>query len=187
MKPGAYAFCRKIDKALVGAHQFVVLVPEKSTTLNGLAQEIAGVRCAVIGAYAIGGYLRARPSAPSDVAALARKLKAPQDAEIQMSRVEVQACLISEDSFLEYVYRAYTCYRTFEGTKKEIAYPAGKTTWETVKKQLSPSSYNSNSWAQSLLHWAGMMFVPGEFVRDFNGLDLANDRLIPKEYFVAPK
>jgi hypothetical protein len=29
-----------------------------------------------------------------------------------------------------------------------------------------------------------MSFAPGKVLRDFDGLDVGNDRLIPKEYFL---
>jgi hypothetical protein len=176
MENGAYVFCRPVA-GLVGQHQFLVLVPSDPTTLGGYAKPIAGATLCVIGAYNIAGYLRASMFAPSDVSFLTRKLTDPADPEIQSSKVELQSCLVgSEDPFLQCISRCYSKYRTFEGTRGELTYPS-------ITGQLRNSRYNSNSWAQSLLFWAQMMFVPGKNTMDFDGLDIGNSRLIPKSYF----
>ncbi len=179
MKLGAYAFCRPISGG-PAHHQFVVLVPAEPNSLTGFIKEIQGVRCAVLGAYNDNGFLRARLFAESDVGFLKRKLQQPSDTEVQSSKIDLQACLVgTEDPFLACICNAYARYRAFEGKKGEIPYP------EQIWKQLSPSEFNSNSWAQSLIFWSEMIFVPGKCIRDFHGLDVGNDRLIPRKYFLV--
>ncbi|MDM0113906.1 hypothetical protein QTI66_17245 [Variovorax sp. J22R133] len=176
MKNGAYVFCRPIDGP-VGQHQFLVLAPGDPTALSGYTKPIGGEALCVVGAYNIAGHLRASLFAPSDVGFLTRKLATPGDPAIQTSKVELQACLVgSEDPFLQCITRCYSKYRTLEGTPGEIRYPS-------ITEQLDSNNFNSNSWAQSILFWAQMMFVPGKNTMDFNGLDIGNDRRIPKSYF----
>lgn len=185
MDPGAYVFCRPIDDG-PAAHQFVVLVPSSPTILKGWVKDVGGVICSVLGAYNHQGFLRARHFAESDVGFLKRKLQRSSDSEIQSSKIELQACLIgSEDPFLACICRAFARYRSYEGTTDEIRYPGGQNIFEVVWNQLSSSNFNSNSWAQSLVFWSEMVFVPGKCIRDFNGLDVGNDRIIPRKYFLA--
>lgn len=185
MEPGAYVFCRPINDG-PAAHQFIVLVPSVPTTLSGWVKDVSGTKCSVLGAYNEQGYLRARLFAESDVSFLRRKLQEPSETAIQSSKIELQACLIgTEDPFLACICRAFARYRSYEGTKDEIPYPGGGNIFEVIKSQLSSSKFNSNSWAQSLVFWSEMVFVPGKCIRDFRGLDVGNDRLIPRRYFLT--
>ena len=184
MKPGAYVLCRPIN-AGPAQHQFLVLVPSKPEALKGFTKSIGGQQICVMGAYNVAGFLRADLFAASDVNSLEVKMRAPTDKTVQSSKIELQACLIdTEDPFLECMARSYARYRSLEGSKSEIRYPVGKGLITSIAAQLSRKNYNSNSWAQSLLYWAQMVFVPGKSIRDFDGLDIGNSRVIPKRYFL---
>ena len=180
--PGLYVLCRKINDG-PAAHQFLALIPEKKDTLSALTRTVAGIRCLIVGAYEASGFLRAAAFADSDTGFFRRRIADGEASEVQMDRLDLQICSVSEDSFLEAVHRAFANYRSWEGSNQELRYPSGKGLLSIIWNQLNPSNYNSNSWAQSMIYWACADFAPGIVIRDFNGLDVGNNRLIPQSYF----
>ena len=180
--PGLYVFCRKINDG-PAAHQFLALIPENQNSLVAVTKEVAGVRCLILGAYDVSGFLRAAAFADSDRGFFERRILRGDASEVQMDRLNLQICAVSEDNFLEAVHRAYANYRSWEGSKQELRYPSGGNLFSIFWNQLNSSNYNSNSWAQSIIYWACADFAPGIVIRDFNGLDVGNNRLIPQCYF----
>ena len=179
---GLYVLCRKIAKG-PAAHQFLALVPELPHSLNGMTKVVAGIRCVILGAYETSGYLRAAAFADSDRSFFENRVNYASASDVQIDRLNLQVCSVSEDSFLEAVYRAFANYRSWEGSGRELRYPSGSWLLSKIWNQLQSSNFNSNSWAQSVIYWACADFAPGIVIRDFDGLDVGNDRLIPQSYF----
>lgn len=183
MKPGAYVLSRPIDNplGLSVQHQFVVLVPADPGRFAAELKDVGGTRCSVLGAYNVDGFLRAERFAASDMSYLGSKISAKGDSRIQLSKIEPQVCLVgTEDPFLACFCKAFDRYKSFQGKSGiELRYPTG------VSQHLSPYEFNSNSWAQSLIFWPTVIFSPAKYIRNFNGLDVGNSRLIARKYFIA--
>jgi hypothetical protein len=184
MEPGAYVFCRTIEAGIIGSllrprHQFVVLIPQKKDTLSGIASDVAGQRCLVLGAYNIDGFLRAEKGAPSDSNWFAQSARGEGNGQVQFDSVKIQACLLNGiDQFIDTAFKCFQTYRSYSGKRSEIRYPV------SLLNQVESSWYNSNSWAQSLIWWTSSLIAPSLVVRDFEGSDVGHDRIIPKAYFI---
>ena len=182
MTPGAYVLCREIASPILNPkHQFIALVPSKLELLSAESQVYGGTRVVVLGAYNIEGRLRARRNAESDTRSFESHLNSPQDRTVTIDRIKLQACTIDgDDFFLQEIYKRFLFFQMWEGNKGEILYP------DDVFDQLKSSRFNSNSWAQSLIHWTSRKAILTLVTKNFPGLDVGHDRLIPEHYFSPP-
>ncbi len=172
LKPGVYVIGRKIDGADFATHQYIVLVPSERSVLP-VAKTIGSMHYAILGAYHVDGFLRARAFAESDHEHF-RALKHAVGPGIQSANFVV--CWISTDLPVRRIFTAYEKYRKNEGQLNEIRYP------ETPRSQLKSDRYNSNSWAQSCIIWAAGNTIRSE--NDLPGLDIGRERRIPEKFFV---
>jgi len=183
MKPGAYVVGRHLAMsglASLGVHQFIVLAPEFPQRFGFTTRDLGdGSLGIVIGAYDIGGRLRAEQFAPSDCQTLQQLLKSKTGklAGVQTAKVnlELTVCLVAMDYGLQRIMRTALSYNGQEA-KKPLAYPAG------LGGQLSPNCRNSNSWAQTVIELA---VGKGAVIEDFEGADLCSDKRIDPAYFRA--
>ena len=178
MKPGIYLAGRSLAfKGIANKanHQFLVVVPSKATTLAGYTRLHKGVRYLLLGAYSVNNYLRAAMCAQSDDISFKSSINSDGKNGAQLNFAEVQMCLIDPDLAITEIFKSFTRYKSFEGKSDEIEYP-------TFAQQFDSSKFNSNSWANSCLFWGSLRFGT-QNNSDFSGIDIGDDRLIPKRYF----
>lgn len=172
LHPGVYVIGRKVGGAGFATHQYVVLVPSKSSVL-GSAKALGPMHYVILGAYSVNGYLRAAQFAESDHNHF-RSIKHVEGSGVQSANFVV--CWISSDIPVQRIFMAYEKFRKHEGLPGEIRYPEGPT------DHLFETRFNSNSWAQSCIKWAAGNLVMRE--NNLPGLDIGNDRVIPEKYFI---
>lgn len=179
MNPGIYLAGRSLQATDKANHQFIILVPTNASTLGSHARFYNSVRYVLIGAYSVragqDSFLRASMFASSDDAQLKRSIDTGRKLGAQLNLAEVQMCLIDPDQAIQEVYRCFTQYKSFEGKGDELRYPS-------LMEQFDSSKFNSNSWANSCIFWGCSRFGVRKN-SDFSGIDIGNDRLIPKKYF----
>ena len=172
LAPGIYVAARSLQMsgpASLGAHQFVIGIPLGICTAN--TQNLSGHEVVVIGAYNQSGRLQPALNAASDAGALRNYLSG--SGSLDIARVNYSAI----NSGISSLINGYQKYVAYERTHP-ISYPSSGGV--TITGCDTSTTYNSNSWAQSLvIHRLG----PGLVRRDFAGIDICHGNTIPLAYF----
>jgi hypothetical protein len=174
LAPGVYVAARHLNMtgfAALGSHQFVFVVLSSSSEVSNM-RFVAGHRVIIFGAYDVNGRLGAVLNAPSDIEALNHYINGA--AALDVARVPLED---SPDVAMLRLTNNYQHY-LIHSSDKPITYPA--------KGGLaglgcaSSTTFNSNSWAQSLVEYT---FGRGVVRDDFAGFDICHGNRIPGEYF----
>lgn len=172
LEPGIYVAARALAMGFpnnLGAHQFVLSIPKAACF--GEQQKLEDHQVIVIGAYQISGRLQPGINSPSDVNATHQYLKGT--GKLDVARVNWSQV----DSGIGSLLQGYQRYIKYE-KGHEIKYPEkGGFSFLGCK---SDGTYNSNSWAQSLIHHR---LGPNLVKSDFSGIDICNATRIPADYF----
>jgi RHS repeat-associated protein len=175
-----------------GKHQFLLLIPDNpadfqgtsagATLLNALPnatmRNIGGKQVIVVGVHSVSGRAQAKFFEPADVTAT-RELIDPNYELPFWSDFDAEAYVIpapsgkTDTQFITDILKAVENYISNENIAN-IPYP----TAGGAGQERSKTTYNSNSWATSLLRYVG-----AEPHRDFKGYDALWDHRIPDEFF----
>ncbi len=172
LSPGIYVAAREISGGGLGsfgAHQFVFAIPSGRVFSHEVTQ--AGHQVLIWGAYNQTGRLIPSINAPSDLAALGNHLRGLGTLDV------APVSYLSVDPGIDELMLGYGHYLIYEAAHT-IAYPASG--GMTMRGCETSTTYNSNSWAQSLVeHRLGAGLVR----EDFDGIDICHENRIPSAYF----
>ena len=174
LKPGMVLVgARDLDStlAIVGRHQFLVLIPDDPNCFEKTVDLGNGVNGIIIGAFDE-GYLETKTNQEADLAAV-REYVDPYlegtfwDYDTEVSQVQIPGSH-SADSYIRLLLNMQSAYKENE---RDVPYP----NWFTT---ITNRGRNSNSWAQSMIEYSG-----GTVREDFSGRDLGRQLRLPEHLF----
>ena len=179
-EPGVYVVGRDLaGVAVIGTHQFIVLVPEDSSKFPTTRDLGDGTQGIVVGTHNK-GHLKVVPFETSDYQAI-KEYSNPQkyvswykpDLDAEVHKVNIGSLEI--DSAIQKTLKSIDYYTSYEDVNNH-EYPSDKETLANDSTLL-----NSNSWAQSLIEYN---FGAGKVVEDFKGKDSGHQNRFSKAYFL---
>lgn len=172
LPPGIYVAARALAMGFpnnLGAHQFIFAIPESACFAH--EQKLESHSVIVMGAYNKEGRLQPSVNSSTDVSSVRQYLAGIGGLDV--ARVTFDQV----DSGISELIQGFQHYVSHEASNP-ISYPdKGGFSFVGCK---NAKTYNSNSWAQSLVHYR---LGPNLVKADFTGIDICNANRIPAQYF----